>query len=133
MRMFPGRMASFVRDHGDGNASTLRGLSVHKRYARVGLLFLLTAVATSPSVQAADNGVIAYSDILERGNGYEKRAIFTSPNRVQLTHPEGPVGKDSDISPAWSRDGKKLAWIRLVRLSDTASEWTIMVADADGA
>src|SRR6185295_7038102 len=79
------------------------------------------AVSGSPA-----NGNIAYTAVLDKNTPTERRAIFVYPGHGRLTFPYGPVGKDSDSAPAFSPNGKSLAFIRHVWTTQTTSEWVIM-------
>jgi len=87
-------------------------------------LFALTICA--PPAHAAGNGLIAYTNLIDKGSPSARRAVFSYPGG-QLTH---PLTGDNDSGPAWSPDGQSLAFIRY---SGTAGGYLILVADADGA
>lgn len=66
------------------------------------------AYAASPGV----NGLIAWTDLVDPGTPISRRAVFVGG--VDVSHPTARAQgqSDSDSAPAWSQDGKRLAFAR---------------------
>lgn len=86
------------------------------------------------------NGRIAYTNLIDKGTPTARRAVFLSPGG-QLSHPgtrsvstgnSTQIFNDNDTDPAWSPDGKTLAFIRR-GWNGQAQEYSIWVVKPDGS
>lgn len=102
---------------------------------RIGVVFAvligLHGLATPAfATYGGTNGKIAYTDIIEPDTPDARRAVFVDPGG-QITHPmpRGANSNDNDSYPAWSPDGKAVAFIRR---NGQTQEYSIYVVQADG-
>jgi len=92
-----------------------------KRLAAWALLAVVTMPTAARATYPGFNGKIAYTDLVDP-NAYN-RAVFVDKHQFSFPGPGS-----SDAEPAWSPDGKHIAWVR-----SSANEREIWVADDSGA
>lgn len=110
------------------------GARTPRKRALVLLLSLLALVSMSRVAHASYpgiDGLVAYADVVDAGTDAARSAIFIA-KAGQLTHPSARSGpeRESDVQPAWSPDGKLLAFVR--RLGSGSNEIYVIRPDGGG-
>ncbi len=113
---------------------------IARRWARLAFVCALMLVGPSQRAFATHpgvNGRVAFTNLIDKGTTSSRRAVFVSPGG-QVSHPthQAVVNgntttyfSDNDSDPAWSLDGKTLAFVR--RHAQT-NEYGIYTVSPDG-
>ena len=93
------------------------------------LLVLLFPIQPALASYPGINGRVAYTKVVDKDTGFDRRAIFVDARQVTFPLPRANTS-DNDTYPAYSPDGKQLAFVR--RNGETG-QYFFYVAKADGA
>ena len=88
-------------------------------------------VLASPALASypGSNGHIAYTKLVDKGTDNERRAVFIDGGQVSSPLARGAGLNDRDMYPAFSPDGKQIAFVR--QMGDTQA-YVFYIANSDG-